>query len=79
MQEASRSITRILRLKEVETRTGLSRSSIYAYVKKGVFPSQVQLGPRSVGWIQGEVEAWLCEKCDAPRQTPILRPDRARL
>ena len=67
MQETNRSITRILRRKEVETRTGLSRSSIYAYMKNGTFPSPVHLGPRSVGWLQGEIEAWVCAKCDASR------------
>ncbi len=38
-----------LRRKQVETRTGLSRSTIYQYIKDGVFPKPVPLGLRAVG------------------------------
>ena len=74
MQEANSSITRILRRKEVETRTGLSRSSIYAYMKNGTFPSPVHLGPRSVGWIQDEIEVWICTQRDNSRRE-LQRPN----
>jgi prophage regulatory protein len=39
--------------------TGLSRSSIYSYIDKGLFPSQVKLGERSVAWIDQEITAWI--------------------
>jgi prophage regulatory protein len=68
MQEANRPITRILRRKEVETRTGLSRSSIYAYVKNGTFPSPVRLGPNSIGWILEDVDFWISTKCEGSRR-----------
>ena len=48
-----------LRRKQVETRTGLSRSTIYQYVKDGVFPKSVQLGPRAVGWLESDVSGWI--------------------
>ena len=41
-----------LRRKQVETRTGLSRSTIYQTIKDGVFPKPVPLGPRAVGWLE---------------------------
>ena len=41
----------LLRRKQVETRTGLSRSTIYHYIKDGVFPKPVPLGPRAE-WIR---------------------------
>ena len=53
---------RVLRLRQVEARTGLSRSSIYARVAKGTFPPPIRLGPRAVGWIESEVEAWIREQ-----------------
>ena len=34
----------LIKLNEVKARTGLSRSSIYAYIDKGIFPAQVKLG-----------------------------------
>lgn len=53
--------TAILRRKQVEARTGLSRSTIYNRLQEGTFPKPVNLGPRSVGWLESEVEAWLRE------------------
>jgi prophage regulatory protein len=50
---------RVLRLPEVKTITGLSRSTIYLRVAAGSFPRPVSLGPRAVGWLQAEVEAWI--------------------
>ena len=51
---------RILRLQEVITLTGLSRSTIYSEISKGNFPKQVQLtGARSVGWYETAVIEWI--------------------
>ena len=52
----------ILRRKQVETRTGLSRSTIYLRIKKGSFPKPIKLGERAVGWIESEIYDWLDEK-----------------
>lgn len=49
----------MLKLKEVQKMTGLSRSTIYAYIDKGMFPRQVKLGERCVAWIEEEVIAWI--------------------
>jgi len=50
---------RYLRLPEVIRRSGLSRSSIYAAIKENLFPRQVLLGKRSVGWLESEIENWI--------------------
>lgn len=55
----------IIRLAELKIITGLSRSSLYAkmdlnsssYDEK--FPRRIKLGARAVGWLKGEVDAWL--------------------
>lgn len=52
----------ILRRKQVEQRTGLSRSSIYAKLKEKTFPAPVTLGPKSVGWIESEINSWISEQ-----------------
>ena len=49
----------ILRRPEVERRTGLSRSTLYAMMAEGVFPKPVRLGKRAVGWRESDVLAWL--------------------
>jgi prophage regulatory protein len=53
---------RILRLPEVINRVGLKRASIYAAIARGTFPKQIPLGARAVGWIEGEIEAWLAAR-----------------
>ncbi|PLX70319.1 MAG: AlpA family transcriptional regulator [Denitrovibrio sp.] len=58
---------RILRRKEVESVTGLCRSSIYAKVEKGIFPKPIKLGTRSVGWIESEINEWLENRIAATR------------
>jgi prophage regulatory protein len=50
----------ILRRKQVEVRTGLSRSTIYARIAEGSFPRPIDLGGgRAVGWIESEINEWL--------------------
>jgi len=53
---------KILRLKQVIEMTGLSRSTIYAYISKGLFPKQIALGERAVGWLLDDIEGWLQAK-----------------
>jgi len=53
---------RILRLPEVQRRTGLSRSTIYVRLEQGRFPKPVSLGARAVGWIESEVDEWIRER-----------------
>jgi prophage regulatory protein len=50
---------KIIRLRNVETKTGKKRSAIYDDIAKGIFPRQVKLGPKSVGWIEDEIDAWI--------------------
>ena len=47
----------ILRLPEAVRLSGCSRSTIYLRIKQGLWPRQVPLGPRSVGFPAYEVEA----------------------
>ena len=54
----------ILRRKQVEKRTGLSRSTIYLRIQQGEFPKPVNLGARAVGWLENEIEAWLTERME---------------
>jgi prophage regulatory protein len=74
----------VIRLKDMITRTGLSRSVIYdrmnekspRYAKD--FPKSFQLGGGAIGWFQNEVDAWLeqCAKIDqgSAKQKKPRRP-----
>jgi len=48
--------TTLLRIKAVKARTGLSRSSIYAYIKAGLFVPPVKIGAQAAAWPENEVE-----------------------
>ncbi len=50
---------RLLPIREVLTRTGLKRATLYVYVKRGWFPKPVRIGPNRVGWVESEVEGWI--------------------
>ena len=63
-------IRRVLRLKGVKEATGLSRSSIYALRKRGLFPPSVKIGPKAVGWFEDEVLDYL-------KSRPRVGADRA--
>jgi len=58
----------ILRRKQVEVRTGLSRSTIYLRISKGIFPKPISLGARAVGWLESEVDDWLEQQIKQSRQ-----------
>ena len=52
----------ILRLTDVITMTGLSRSTIYLRMVQGKFPKKINLGSRAVGWISSDVNEWIEER-----------------
>lgn len=54
----------ILRLPQVLSRTGLSRSTTYAMIAEGDFPKPVKLGKRAVGWVEADVDRWLSGRRD---------------
>jgi len=57
----------ILRRKQVEQRTGLSRSTIYLRIAQGTFPKTLSLGARAVGWLDSEIEEWLNSRVELSR------------
>ena len=66
--------SRMLRRVEVETLTGLSRSTIYELMRDGEFPLPLQVGKRAVRWHEREIAAWLAER---PRATGWLEREEA--
>jgi prophage regulatory protein len=59
MENPNQEKLKILRLKKVKDRTGLSRSTIYLRIQEGTFPKPINLGARAVGWLENEIEAFL--------------------
>ena len=56
---AAETASRILRLKSVLDRTGLSRSTLYRKIELGTFPLQVRISERCIGWRESDIERWL--------------------
>lgn len=48
----------LLKLPAVMNETALGRSSIYAMVAAGRFPSPVRIGMRGVAWRSEDIDAW---------------------
>lgn len=49
----------ILRIPDVQTRTGLARSTIYALIARAEFPAPVRLTARAVGWDARAIDEWI--------------------
>jgi prophage regulatory protein len=50
---------RLLRCREVEERTGLSRSTIWRLEHRNAFPRRIQVSVNVVAWLEDEVAAWI--------------------
>lgn len=50
---------RILRLKTVLERTGLSRSTMYRKMQNGTFPKNIRISTRCTGWRESAVNEWM--------------------
>jgi prophage regulatory protein len=52
---------RILRIKTVMQRTGLSRSTLYRKIHDGSFPSQIKISVHGTGWQESAVNRWVAD------------------
>lgn len=52
-------VERFLRLREVISRTGRTRSSLYEDIKRGKFPANVAIGRRAVAWTESSISEWI--------------------
>lgn len=61
-QEQQTENVRLIRRKEVQAKTGLGASSIYAMMQQGKFPKAVNISERRVAWIESDVDQWINER-----------------
>lgn len=64
---------RILRLDEVEAKSGFKRAHIYALMKKGEFPLARRLGVRAVGWDSLEIDQWISDRLNTQERPTLPR------
>jgi prophage regulatory protein len=58
---AMREPNRIIRLKTVLSRTGLSRSTIYRKIAEGTFPAQIKISTNGTGWHESDINSWIAD------------------
>lgn len=63
---------RLIRRKEVQARTGLGASSIYAMMKNGEFPQCLNLSERRVAWIESDIDKWIAERVASHRASNAI-------
>ncbi|WP_426537224.1 helix-turn-helix transcriptional regulator [Bradyrhizobium sp. McL0615] len=52
---------RIIRLKTVLARSGLSRSTIYRKIAEGTFPPQIKISVNGIGWHESDIDRWVAD------------------
>ena len=52
-------LKRMIRRKDVERKTGLSRTTIYRLMSINKFPRCVRIGIRAVAWDEQEIDGWM--------------------
>lgn len=50
---------RFIRVPEVLRRVGFGRTKLYELIRQGRFPEQVKIGPRTVAFVESEVDEWI--------------------
>ena len=61
---------KILRMRTVLLRTGLSRSTIYRKMKDGTFPIQVRLSENCCGWRESAINRWIADPASYTEEAP---------
>lgn len=60
-----------LRIRDVQSRTKLSRSSIYRLAAQGQFPKPVKLAERASAWPESAVRDWIAGRIEAAQQEGV--------
>ena len=78
-------LERIIRLKTVLARTGLSRSTMYRKIAEGTFPCQLKISVHGAGWRESAVNRWIAnpiayreeaQKQSCPEPQLVAGPNR---
>jgi prophage regulatory protein len=52
---------KILRMRTVLERTGLSRSTLYRKMHDGTFPHQIRISEHCCGWRESAINRWMAD------------------
>lgn len=52
----------LIRLPEVQRRTGYSKAWIYRLLRESRFPQSVKIGSRAIAFVESEVDDWINQR-----------------
>lgn len=55
-------LSKIIRIREVTARTGLSRPTIWRNIRSGDFPKSFPISGHAVGWLESDITTWIEER-----------------
>ncbi|ASA50329.1 AlpA family transcriptional regulator [Salmonella enterica] len=59
----------LIRLPEVQRRTGYSKAWLYRLMSQQRFPSPVKIGTRAIAFVESEVDEWINQRIAESRGT----------
>lgn len=64
--EARNTHKRIIRMKDLPSKTGFQPSTIYELISKGKFPAPFKLipGGRAAGWFETTIDDWMAKQAE---------------
>ncbi|MEN0583413.1 MULTISPECIES: AlpA family transcriptional regulator [unclassified Kosakonia] len=58
----------LIRLPEVQRRTGYSKAWIYRLLKEKRFPQSIKIGSRSIAFVESEIDDWINQRIEESRK-----------
>ncbi|CNL75277.1 MULTISPECIES: helix-turn-helix transcriptional regulator [Yersinia] len=58
----------LIRLSEVQRRTGYSKAWIYRLMSQGRFPYSIKIGTRSIAFVESEIDEWINQRIAESRK-----------
>lgn len=58
----------LIRLAEVQRRTGYSKAWIYRLMSQKRFPTSVKIGTRAIAFVESEIDEWINDRIEESRK-----------
>ena len=58
----------LIRLSEVQRRTGYSKAWLYRLMSQGKFPSSIKIGSRAIAFVESEIDDWINLRIEESRK-----------
>jgi prophage regulatory protein len=69
---------KLMRLPTVIAVTGLPKSTIYRKISENSFPKQYPLGPKTVAWLEHEIQKWIEDKIKKASNDNCIHNDNVK-